>query len=172
MKKVLVIGAGGAGKSTLARRLGAALKLEVIHLDKFYWRPGWVKPADDEWRREIAALIARDAWVMDGNYTRTLAQRLAACDTVIFLDFARTVCLWRVIKRRILYRASTRPDMAAGCPEQLELEFIRWVWNYARHSRPTVVARLAEHAQGRQIIHLRKPAEVERFLAACGAAQR
>ena len=171
MKKVLVIGAGGAGKSTLARRLGAALKLEVIHLDKYYWRPGWVETAKDEWERTVAALCARDAWVMDGNYLSTLAQRLQACDTVIFLDFARTLCLWRVVKRRILYRADTRPDMAAGCTEQLDLEFLRWIWTYARRTRPEVVARLAEHAQGKQIIYLRKPAEVEQFLAACTAAK-
>lgn len=172
MKKVLVIGAGGAGKSTFARRLGAALRLEVIHLDRHYWRPGWVEPSKDEWRQLVAELCQREAWVMDGNYSGTLAERLAACDTVVFLDLPRTLCLWRVLKRRVVYRAGRRPDMAPGCPERFSLEFMLWVWNYARRSRPKVVARLAEHAQGKRIIWLRTPAEVEQFLATCAATHK
>jgi adenylate kinase family enzyme len=166
MKKVLVIGAGGAGKSTFARRLGAALQLEVIHLDRHYWQPGWVESPKAEWQRTVAELSRRDAWVMDGNYSGTLDVRLAACDTVVFLDLARTRCLWRILKRRVVYRAGCRPDMAPGCPERFSLEFMLWVWNYARRTRPEVVARLEEHAQGKRVIHLRTPAEVERFLAA------
>ena len=165
MRKVLVIGSGGAGKSTFARRLGAALGIEVIHLDAHYWRPGWVEPPKPEWRQAVEALLARDAWIMDGNYSGTLELRLAACDTVVFLDLARTVCIWRVLKRLRAYRRQPRPDMAAGCPERFSLDFVHWVWDYHRRSRPKVVARLQEHAQSKRIVWLRTPAEVETFLA-------
>ena len=72
MKRVLVIGSGGAGKSTFATRLGARLGLPVIHLDRVYWQPGWVETPKDEWLRKVEEMCAADAWVMDGNYSGTL----------------------------------------------------------------------------------------------------
>jgi adenylate kinase family enzyme len=165
MRKVLVIGSGGAGKSTFAKRLGARLKTEVIHLDSIYWRAGWVETPKAEWRATIEELLKREAWVMDGNYSGTLELRLRACDTVIFLDLPRAVCLWRVGKRWLLYRKRSRPDMAAECLERFSPQFMRWVWNYPRQSRPKVLERLRANSEGKQIILLRSRAEVERFLS-------
>jgi len=166
MKRVLVIGPGGAGKSTFARRLGERLNIEVTHLDKAYWRSGWTKPGEDEWVQRVAELTSGDAWVMDGNFGGTLELRVKHCDTIIFLDMPRLLCLWRVVKRRLTYRNRSRPDMAEGCHEKLDLEFILWVWNYSRRSRPRVVKLLAEHAEGKQVVWLRSPREAERFLLA------
>ncbi len=83
MRRVLVIGSGGAGKSTFARRLGDILQIDVIHLDTFYWRPGWVETPKPEWREIVLGLVQRESWIMDGNFSGTLEQRLEACDTVI-----------------------------------------------------------------------------------------
>ncbi len=171
MKRVLVIGSGGAGKSTFARRLGERLGLPVIHLDRAYWRAGWVEPPKDEWRREVEKMCARDSWVMDGNYSGTLDVRLEACDTVILLDLPRTVCLWRIVKRSFMYRGASRPDMGEGCPEQLNrdfLVFLLWVWNYPRRSRPKILGRLKEHSADKQIHILRSGAEAEEFLSKVG----
>jgi adenylate kinase family enzyme len=114
MKKIVIIGSGGAGKSTLATQLGEMLNLEIIHLDKLYWQAGWVEPLKDEWKKTVEDLLKRDSWIMDGNFGGTIEMRLKACDTAIFLDFPRTVCLYRVIKRRLTYRNTSRPDMAEG----------------------------------------------------------
>jgi adenylate kinase family enzyme len=84
---------------------------------------------------------------------------------VIFLDIARPICLWRVLKRAILYRGKTRPDMAEGCRERLDLGFIQWVWNYKSRTRPQMVEMLAQLSQSKQIIWLRSQAEIKRFLA-------
>lgn len=166
MKKVLVIGSGGAGKSTLSRQLGELLGLEVIHLDVHHWRPGWTEPSKEEWRRTVAELAARAAWVMDGNFGGTLELRLGACDTVVFLDLPRTLCVWRVLKRIVTYRKGRRPDMAEGCDECFDLKFLRWVWDYPRETRPKVLELLGRHAEGRRIFRLRSRREVRRFLDA------
>jgi adenylate kinase family enzyme len=166
MRKVLVIGSGGAGKSTFARRLGRLLDIEVIHLDTLYWKPGWIEPAKDEWAERVAQLVRRDAWIMDGNYSGTFDVRINACDTLIFLDMPRLVCLWRVLKRLVVYRHGTRPDMAAGCREKIDRKFVLWVWNYPKTRRPKVLKLMREHAGSRQMFRLRSPAEANRFLAA------
>lgn len=142
MRKVLVIGSGGAGKTTFARALAERSGLPLIHLDSFYWGPGWNPTPNEEWDRTIAQLIARDTWVMDGNYGRTLPVRLAACDTVIFLDLPRHVCLWRIVRRRMRYFGKVRPDLPEGCPERLTWEFVWWVWTYPKRRRPDVLRRL------------------------------
>jgi adenylate kinase family enzyme len=166
MRKVLVIGPGGSGKSTLANQLGELLNIEVIHLDKFYWHPGWVEMPKGEWLKTVAELCSRDAWIIDGNYSGTLEIRFKSCDTVIFLDLPCTLCLWRVLKRVLRYRNQSRPDMAEGCRERLTLEFIQWIWNYSSRTRPKVVRMIASHSVEKEIVWLRSPSEVERFLAA------
>ena len=164
MRRVLVIGSGGAGKSTFAVALGERLGLPVIHLDAHFWHAGWVETPKAEWRERVAQLAARDAWVMDGNYGGTLPQRLAACDAVMFLDLPRLVCTWRVIKRVIRYYGRSRPDLAPGCPEQFSWAFLWWVWTYRSRRRPDVLRRLCELPATTRVEILRSPREVQAFL--------
>ena len=135
----MIIGSGGAGKSTLAKRLGEKLHIEVIHLDAIHWRPGWVSPPDEEWKEIVEQLVKQELWIIDGNFGGTIEARLAACDTVIFLDMPRYICLWRVLKRIVTYRKSQRPDMAEGCPERIDLKFAKWIWNYPKTNKPKIV---------------------------------
>jgi len=164
MKRVLVIGPGGSGKSTFARRLGQILGIEVKHLDKFYWRAGWTKPSNEEWLKTVDELTSVDSWIIDGNFGGTLAQRVARCDTIIFLDMPRLLCLWRVTRRRMLYRNRSRPDMSEGCNEKLDLDFIEWVWNYSKRSRPRVIKLLNESSETKKVVWLRSRADAENFL--------
>lgn len=165
MKRILVIGSGGAGKSTLARQLGGRLGLPVVHLDALHWKPGWIEPSKSDWAATVDMAVARDAWVMDGNFSGSLERRLAACDAVVFLDLPRTTCVWRAIKRVLRYRNETRPDMAPGCPERFDLKFLLWIWNYRTTSRPKVVRLLGERGGDIRVIRLRSQAEVDHFLA-------
>ncbi|HEX3248744.1 MAG TPA: DNA topology modulation protein [Pyrinomonadaceae bacterium] len=164
MRRILVIGSGGSGKSTVATRLGALLNLEVSHLDKFFWQPGWVKPATEDWVQAVTELMNRDSWILDGNYSGTLELRFQKCDTIIFLDLSRWLCLWRIVRRVLRYRNDLRPDMAEGCQEKLDLEFVRWVWNYPHRTKPKVVKLLRERCDGKEIVWLRSRREVEGFL--------
>ena len=162
----MIIGVGGSGKSVLARHLGEILGIEVFHLDAYHWRPGWETTPRSERIRIQTELIGRQAWIIDGNYSGTLDIRLAVADTVIFLDFARYVCLWRVLKRALLRRP--RPDMAPGCPERLLswsfLRFLGWIWGYPATRRPRILEKLGEYSNGRRIVTLHNAGEADRFL--------
>jgi adenylate kinase family enzyme len=162
--RVLVIGPGGAGKSTLARRLAERTGLPLVHLDALYWRPGWVEPPREEWGATVAALVTGERWILDGNYGGTLATRIAACDTVVFLDAPRSLCLRRVFGRWLSGRGRVRADVAPGCPERLTWSFLWWIWTYPRRRRGEVLARLAALRPGQEAVVLRSRGDVERFL--------
>ena len=170
MKRVLVIGTGGSGKTTVARRLAQRTGLPLIHLDALYWRSGWQPTPADEWRATVQSLISRDAWIIDGNYGGTLDVRLAACDTVVFLDLPRLVCLWRVLKRQVRHLGQVRPELAPGCRERLTWEFIWWIWTYPSRRRGEVLKRLAALDQEKRVAILRSSAAIDAFLASVPGA--
>jgi adenylate kinase family enzyme len=163
MKRVIVIGSGGAGKSTFSRRLGEITGLPVIHLDRLFWRSGWIPTPKEEWDERISREIERPEWIMDGNFGGTREMRMAAADTIIMLDVSRWLCVYRILKRTLLYRPGSRSDMAEGCHERLDMEFILWVWNYPRRSRKNALAEMEKFSE-KDIIILKTPREVEQFL--------
>lgn len=172
MKRIAIIGPGGAGKSTLARQIGERLRLPVIHLDSEYWHEGWQETPKEDWARIVGELAQREAWVIDGNYGGTMQLRVAAADTIIFLDLPPPLCAWRAFRRFRQYRGRTRPDMALGCPEKLDLTFLRWIWNYRRDRRPGILATMNQYAEGRRLMHLQTPAQVRHFLRTLPAQDR
>ncbi|KAB1075760.1 P-loop NTPase family protein [Methylobacterium planeticum] len=151
MRRVVILGPPGSGKSTLARHLGARHGLPVFHLDQAYWQPGWVAKDADAFRAEVARLAHRPAWVIDGNYTDTIGPRLAAADTLIYLDVPSWLSVLRVLRRAIAHRGHVRADAAAGCPERLELAFLRFAWSWNRTRRARSLA-LVETFAGRRIV--------------------
>ncbi|MDD4050498.1 MAG: hypothetical protein PHR28_01185 [candidate division Zixibacteria bacterium] len=165
MNRILVIGHAGAGKSTLAAKLGSILKLPVIHLDQHFWKPGWVETEQGAWREKVHQLVSGEKWIIDGNYDRTLDIRLPRADAVIFLDFPTRICMWRIMKRIISGYGKTRLDLAPGCPEKIDLEFLRWAWRFRRDVRPKVYAGLEKYYRGKELIILTTPAEVSAFLS-------
>ena len=164
MRRIAIVGPGGAGKSTLARRLSKVLGLPVIHLDRLYWKPGWVPTPRDEWVRLQGELLASDRWIVDGNYGSTMDMRLAAADTVVFMDLPRVVCVWRAFHRGWSGRGRTRPDMADGCPERIDLGFLWWIWTYPRRHRPTLARKLAALPDDKRVVRLRSHRDVRAFV--------
>ena len=126
--KIAVIGYSGSGKSTLARILGERYGLPVLHFDRVHWVTGWQERDRAEVHQMVRGFMEKPAWVIDGNYTKFEYQRrMTEADLILFLDFPRLLCLWRVWRRYLCHRGRTRPDMGEGCPERLDLAFILWV---------------------------------------------
>lgn len=163
MERILIIGCGGAGKSTLARQLGEKLGLPVVHLDKLFWKPGWVESGKEEIDAKILHELQKPTWIMDGNFNRTLPQRVLYCDTIIYLDFSRMACLLGVLKRVLTTYGTVRPDMGEGCPERFSLDFLKWVWNFNKEKRESYY-RMLNECQGVQTIVLKNRRMVKRFL--------
>lgn len=162
MKRILIIGCSGAGKTTLALALGRRLHLPVHHLDQLWWQPGWVQDTRDNFDRKLAELLRSDCWVIDGDYSRTVRERLHYADTVIWLDYQRLRCVGRVLRRTISLYGRSRPDMPDGCPERFDWTFLRYVWNYNRDARPKLAAAVADFT-GKTLV-MRTPSQTAAWL--------
>lgn len=165
MHRIALIGSGGSGKSTLARTLGARLGLPVHHLDALYWQPGWVATDRPRWRQMQEALCAQPRWIVDGHYGATLDIRLQHCDTVIFLDMNRWLCLARVLWRSLRGRGRRRVDMAPGCPERIDGPFMKLILQFPRDKRPGILAALQALPPSQTVHVLRNPRQVRDFVA-------
>jgi adenylate kinase family enzyme len=143
MQRILVIGSPGAGKSTLARRLAETLELPLIHLDREYFGPGWAMPSRPEWRERVKALVARPAWVMEGNYASTFDIRVPRATAIVWLDVPRWICARGVLWRVASNYGRVRADLGPGCTERFDWSFMRWIWSYPRRMRPQT-ARMLE----------------------------
>lgn len=146
MRRVLVLGSPGAGKSTFARALAARTGLPLIHLDAHYHLPGWQEPDPGEWDARLDGLIAGESWIIDGNFGSSLDRRLARADTAILLDYPTLVCLSRLFRRIATLHGTVRPDAPPGCPERFDPAFFYYVARFRRRKTPAVKRRLAAFA--------------------------
>lgn len=129
MKRIMVIGiSAGVGKSTFARNLGKALKIPVYHLDSLYWKPGWVEASLEEFSKAQQEIVGQPLWIIEGNYSNTFYIRAEQADTIIYLELPLHVCLYRVVKRWLMNKGKTRPDMGKGCKEKLDWNFIKFIY--------------------------------------------
>lgn len=164
MKRILVFGNGGSGKSTLSVTLGDLLHLPVIHLDKYFWQPNWIATPVDDWNIIVESFSDSEEWIIDGNYSRTMNIRIKRADLIIFLDMPNMLCLYRIFKRRIKYNRKTRPDMNEECTEKLDLEFIKWVWNFKKRNRAKILDKLEVASKTKRIIILKNRKQVNEFI--------
>ena len=141
MQRVLVMGSSGSGKSTFARRLSALTGIPTVSIDALFWKPGWVESDKYDFERRMIEVAREPRWIMDGNYTRNGAGELRRelSDTIIWFDLPRSTCMLGILGRIAGSYGQVRPEMAAGCPEKIDLEFFRYVWTYREQQRPKLV---------------------------------
>jgi adenylate kinase family enzyme len=151
MRRVMVIGCSGAGKSTFARNLADRTGLPFVPLDRAYWLPGWTMPEPEQWRKIVAELAAAPAWVMDGNYAGTFDLRMPLADMIVWFDHPRGVCLRRAILRALRDYGRVRDDMGPGCPEKFDLAFLKFIWDFPAKQRPRIEQALAQFGRNAQV---------------------
>jgi adenylate kinase family enzyme len=165
MKRVAVVGCPGAGKTVFCRELAKKNSLPVVHLDTYYLdesKPYYYARDRKAWLNKIKELVAKNKWIIDGNFGSTFKQRFARADTIIFLDYPRYLCVWRILKRRFEFRNKRRQEVPEDWQEKIDYEFLRYVWKFNRVSRPKVIDALSDIKA--EAIILKNPGEAARYL--------
>ena len=151
MRRVVILGRGGAGKSVLARRLGELTGLPVIELDTLFWQDGLTAAGPVAWAGRQRELVSREDWILDGDlgpYDSALDARLRAADTIIVLNFSLLRCAWRTV-----LRGRERAD------------YWHWVWAYRRQSLPKIMRAIRQDAPHARLYVLRSPRMTQRLIA-------
>ena len=159
MKKILVIGGNGSGKSTFSQKLGEKTSLPVVHLDKIWWCGNWEYISREEFDEKLGAELQKDEWIIDGNFERTLEKRLQFCDTVFYFDFSTIQCLFGVTERILNNYGKTRADMGENCPERFDFEFYKAILRFNKKNRPKTKALLEKYKPNVIVFKNRKQAE-------------
>jgi adenylate kinase family enzyme len=163
-RRIAVLGAAGSGKSFVATRLAEITGLRLIHLDRVGYQPGWRETDPAELIRIHCELLDESEWVIDGNYTNVgKAERIRRADLVVVLALPRRTCTRRILRRQTLNFGRGRPDMAEGCVEQFDLDFLRFCWNWHRR-HPNYGEEIISQAGSTPLIVLRSGREANGFL--------
>lgn len=169
MERIMVLGvSSGVGKSTFARTLGEKLDIDVYHLDRFYWEPGWKEATVNDFSKRQSDVIDKETWIIEGNYSNTYDMRAKRADTIIYLELPLRVCLFRVIKRRWEHRGKkVRPDIGEGCEEKLDWEFIKFIITTYRNRNKKMERRFREFQENgpeKNVIPLRSKQAIRKYL--------
>ena len=158
MKKIIVIGCPGSGKSTFSEKLHKTTKISLYHLDMIYWNKDKTTINRDDFLANLSEILKKDEWIIDGNYASTMEMRMAACDTVFFLDYPLQICLDGIKERQ----GKPRADMPWIETEEDE-EFIEFVKNFNAEQRPKILE-LLERYSNKSIIIFKSREEANAYL--------
>ncbi len=163
--KIAIIGYSGSGKSTLAKELGQMYGAAVFHFDAVQFLPGW-KVRDEKEKRKMTEefMDTHTSWVIDGNYSKLCYERrMEEADVIILLLFNRFSCLYRAYRRYRKYKNTTRPDMAEGCNEKMDYEFIKWILREGRSKRAKKRYDDVISRYGRKTVVIKNQKQLDRY---------
>ncbi len=160
-KRICIIGNCGSGKSTLAQQIALANNMPLIHIDKLYWRPNWVRVPKEDVRSSVENICAGETWVFDGNNKSTFNLRFNRADCVIFLDYNPFFCCFRAIKRALT--TTSRPDMADGCQERINLPFYKYILGFRKNINPYIENLLNQYTGRFDLFRVHSPSELKKL---------
>ena len=168
MRRIIVVGCQGSGKTSLAIRLGQKLSLPIVHLDVLFWQPGWTPSDKTSFRTRVLDAIAGECWIVDGSFSGlALDLTLARADTLVTIDRPRWLCLWRIVWRSAFDRNPMRPDLPKGCREKFDWNLMQEAWHYNTRRRPAIETERLKYGAGVRIVRLSRDHDIEDFLNAC-----
>ena len=159
MKKIIVIGCPGSGKSTFSKALHKITNIPLFHLDMIFWNADKTTVEKPVFLDRLFKIIQSDEWIIDGNYGSTMELRMQACDTVIFLDYPLDVCLNGIKERK----GKPRSDLPWIEPDEDDVEFLEFIKNYNSQSRPKVME-LLDRFSHKDVIIFSNRTQAEDFL--------
>ncbi|THV42512.1 topology modulation protein [Glycomyces buryatensis] len=169
IQRVMIVGCAGAGKTTLAKQLGELLDLPAIHLDLHHFDSDW-KPFPREQLIAVSSKFARaERWVIDGNLSSTMPERIERADLVVFLDLSTARCVWNIFKRRWKYGNGQHPS---GFFVRLRPEFLRWVLTFRKNETPKLRRLLAEYGHDTRIVTVTSHRQTAELVASLEASLR
>lgn len=164
-QRILVVGCSGGGKSTLSQKLAGNFGLRYISMDReIFWLPGWQARARDEQRQRIAAIITEERWLMDGSNPSSFDIRLPRSHIVLWVRMPRWLCLWGAVSRAIKGYGKARPEMAEGCPERIDIDFLRYIWNFEHRHAPIFEQNFALYGPDVPVFQLKSRKQFRRLL--------
>ena len=164
-KRILVVGCSGGGKSTLSLQIAARFGLAYVSIDRdVLWLPGWKQRDRAEQRAIILSKVEGERWIMDGTNPSTFDIRLPRTDFVIWVRMPRLLCIWGAVSRWIKWIGRTRPEMAPGCREKVDWEFLRFIWTFEEKFTPRVVTGLVEHGPDVPVFQLTSRRQMRELL--------
>ncbi len=159
MKKIIIIGCPGSGKTTFAEKLKDKIGLPLFYLDAIWHKPDRTHISREEFDARLAEILALDAWIIDGNYSRTIEPRISACDTVFLFDLPAEACLEGAISRL----GKARRDMP-WCDTELDVQLKKEIEEFGNKNLPTIYALLDKYQSGKRVVFKNRE-EADAFLA-------
>ena len=159
MKRAVVIGCSGSGKSVFSRKLRDVTGLTLYYLDMIWHKPDGTNISREEFDEKLRSIISRDSWIIDGNYQRTLETRIKACDTVFLFDLPTETCIEGALSRI----GKKREDMP-WFENELDPQFRQWIESFRENQLPEIYKLLEKYKNGRQIVVFRTREQADKFI--------
>lgn len=163
MKRAVVIGCSGSGKSVFSRKLRDVTGLTLYYLDMIWHKPDGTNISREEFDEKLRSIISRDSWIIDGNYQRTLETRIKACDTVFLFDLPTEICI-----EGALSRIGKRREDMPWLENELDPEFRQWIESFRANQLPKIYKLLEKYKNGRQIVVFRTREQADKFIEKLG----